>query len=183
MSWFKRNKEGITTSTSDKMEVPEGLWVRCSNCKTLYTSEDLQRNNYVCDRCSHHERIGAAEYFELIFDDETIVLKAGDTTTVPPHVWHEAKCEKGGKMLTIFKNGQFDLYLEELSKMSDDDFADKELIDFALTKSNATPMFKLKYFVGGAQLTPYAMLKQWLMELRARQEAIDSIKIKSRKCG
>jgi acetyl-CoA carboxylase carboxyl transferase subunit beta len=51
------------------MEVPEGLWVRCSNCKTLYTSEDLQRNNYVCDRCSHHERIGAAEYFELIFDD------------------------------------------------------------------------------------------------------------------
>jgi acetyl-CoA carboxylase carboxyl transferase subunit beta len=69
MSWFKRNKEGITTSTSDKMEVPEGLWVRCSNCKTLYTSEDLQRNNYVCDRCSHHERIGASEYFELIFDD------------------------------------------------------------------------------------------------------------------
>lgn len=69
MAWFKRNKEGITTSTSEKMEVPEGLWVRCSNCKTLYTSEDLQRNNYVCDRCSHHERIGAQEYFELIFDD------------------------------------------------------------------------------------------------------------------
>ena len=69
MAWFKRNKEGITTSTSDKMEVPEGLWVRCSNCKTLYTSEDLQRNNYVCDRCSHHERIGASAYFELIFDD------------------------------------------------------------------------------------------------------------------
>ena len=69
MSWFKRNKEGITTSTSEKMEVPEGLWVRCSNCKTLYTSEDLQRNNYVCDRCSHHERIGAQEYFALIFDE------------------------------------------------------------------------------------------------------------------
>jgi len=58
---------------------------------------------------------------------------------------------------------------------------DKQLIDFALTKSNATPRFKLKYFVGGAQLTPYAMLKQWFMELRARQEAIDSIKIRLRK--
>lgn len=58
---------------------------------------------------------------------------------------------------------------------------DKELIDFALTKSNATPRFKLKYFVGGAQLTPYAMLKQWFMELRARQEAVDSIKIKLKK--
>lgn len=68
MVWFIRNKEGITTSTSDKMEVPEGLWTRCSNCKTLYTSEDLMNNNYVCDRCSQHERIGAEAYFSLLFD-------------------------------------------------------------------------------------------------------------------
>lgn len=58
---------------------------------------------------------------------------------------------------------------------------DKELIDFALTKSNATPLFKLKYFVGGAQITPYAMLRQWLMELRAREESVESIRIRLRK--
>ena len=69
MSWFKRNKEGITTSTSEKKEIPEGLWARCSNCKTLFSSDDLAKNNYVCDRCSHHERIGSEEYFKLIFDD------------------------------------------------------------------------------------------------------------------
>lgn len=65
---------------------------------------------------------------ELIFDDETILAKAGDTVTVPPYVWHEAKCEKGGKMLTIFKNGQFDLYLNKLSKMTKEEFADPELM-------------------------------------------------------
>ncbi|NBU91127.1 MAG: acetyl-CoA carboxylase carboxyltransferase subunit beta [Flavobacteriia bacterium] len=69
MSWFKRNKEGITTSTIDKKEIPEGLWARCSNCKTLFSSEDLAKNSYVCDRCSHHERIGSEEYFKLIFDE------------------------------------------------------------------------------------------------------------------
>ena len=69
MSWFKRNKEGITTSTSDKKEIPEGLWARCSNCKTLFSSDDLAKNNYVCDRCSHHERIGSEEYFKIIFDE------------------------------------------------------------------------------------------------------------------
>ena len=69
MSWFKRNKEGITTSTSEKKEIPEGLWARCSNCKTLFSSNDLAKNSYVCDRCSHHERIGSEEYFKLIFDD------------------------------------------------------------------------------------------------------------------
>jgi acetyl-CoA carboxylase carboxyl transferase subunit beta len=68
-SWFKRNKEGITTSTNEKKETPEGLWSKCSNCKTLFTHDDLAKNAYVCDRCSHHERIGSEEYFEIIFDD------------------------------------------------------------------------------------------------------------------
>lgn len=69
-SWFKRSKEGITTSTHDKKETPEGLWKKCSNCKTIFSAEDLAKNAYVCDRCNHHERIGSQEYFELIFDDK-----------------------------------------------------------------------------------------------------------------
>ena len=68
MSWFKRNREGITTSTKEKKETPEGLWSKCSKCKTLFTADDLEKNNYVCDRCSHHERIGSEEYFSILFD-------------------------------------------------------------------------------------------------------------------
>jgi acetyl-CoA carboxylase carboxyl transferase subunit beta len=68
MSWFKRNREGITTSTKEKKETPEGLWSRCSRCKTLFTADDLEKNNYVCDRCSNHERIGSEEYFSILFD-------------------------------------------------------------------------------------------------------------------
>ncbi len=68
-SWFKRAKEGITTTTQEKKETPEGLWQKCSNCKTLFTAEDLEKNNYVCDRCSNHERIGSEQYFQIIFDD------------------------------------------------------------------------------------------------------------------
>jgi acetyl-CoA carboxylase carboxyl transferase subunit beta len=68
MSWFKRKKEGITTSTSEKKETPEGLWIHCSNCKTLYTTDDFAKKNFVCDRCNHHERIGSEEYFHIIFD-------------------------------------------------------------------------------------------------------------------
>jgi len=68
MSWFKRNKEGITTSTNDKKETPEGLWNKCSRCKTLFTADDLALNFWVCNRCSHHERIGSEEYFQILFD-------------------------------------------------------------------------------------------------------------------
>lgn len=82
----------------------------------------------------HHHKIMTEVFYilegevELIFDDDSITCRPGDTITVPPNVWHAAKCEKGGKMLTIFKNGQFDLFLEKLSKMSDEEFADKELM-------------------------------------------------------
>ena len=68
-SWFNRKKEGITTSTKEKKETPEGLWSKCSNCKTLFTADDLEKNSFVCDRCSHHERIGSEEYFHILFDD------------------------------------------------------------------------------------------------------------------
>lgn len=69
MVWFKRQKEGITTSTKDKKETPEGLWYKCPKCKTVVTTEDHQKNAFVCERCSFHERIGSEEYFFLLFDD------------------------------------------------------------------------------------------------------------------
>ena len=69
MGWFKRSKEGITTSTKEKRETPEGLWEKCSNCKTIFSAEDLEKNFYVCDRCNHHERIGSNEYFNILFDE------------------------------------------------------------------------------------------------------------------
>ncbi len=82
----------------------------------------------------HHHKVMTEVFYmlegqmELVFDDETIILKEGDTVTVPPNVWHEAICTAGGKMLTIFKNGQFDVFLKELSKMTDADFSNAELM-------------------------------------------------------
>ena len=33
MGWFKRLKEGITTSTREKMETPDGVWHKCKNVR------------------------------------------------------------------------------------------------------------------------------------------------------
>ncbi|MEQ8325323.1 MAG: cupin domain-containing protein [Cytophagales bacterium] len=77
----------------------------------------------------HHHKIMTEVFYmlegrlELIFDDETIVLNEGDTITVPPSIWHEARCAEGGKMLTVFKNGEFDIFLEQLSTMTEEQFS------------------------------------------------------------
>ncbi|MCW3085208.1 MAG: acetyl-CoA carboxylase, carboxyl transferase, beta subunit [Bacteroidetes bacterium] len=71
MSWFKRIKEGITTSTKDKKETPEGLWYKCPKCKKISPMTEHIANKYVCtnEDCQYHEKIGSAEYFEIIFDN------------------------------------------------------------------------------------------------------------------
>ncbi len=82
----------------------------------------------------HHHKVMTEIFYmldgelDLIFDDETVTLKEGDTITVPPNVWHEAKSKDGGRMLTLFKNGKFDIFLERLSTMTSADFADKEFM-------------------------------------------------------
>lgn len=68
-NWFKRIKEGITTSTKDKKETPEGLWYKCPTCKTILPSEDHAANLFVCVNCNHHHKIGSKEYFKIIFDN------------------------------------------------------------------------------------------------------------------
>lgn len=91
MSWFKRGKEGITTSTKDKKETPEGLWSKCSKCKTLFTAEDLQKNAWVCNRCSNHERIGSEEYFHILFDDGKYVELNENVTSGDPLEFEDTK--------------------------------------------------------------------------------------------
>ena len=68
-SWFKRIKQGINTTTSEKKEAPDGLWHKCPNCKKTTTVKDLREHYYVCDKCNYHNRINSAEYFEILFDN------------------------------------------------------------------------------------------------------------------
>ena len=35
LGWFRRMKEGITTKTAEKKEIPEGNWYKCPSCKTV----------------------------------------------------------------------------------------------------------------------------------------------------
>jgi hypothetical protein len=53
----------------------------------------------------------------------------------------------------------------------------KELAEFAMSYDHAQSEFKTKHFVGNAQITPYQKYKQFLLELRSREESIEIITI------
>jgi acetyl-CoA carboxylase carboxyl transferase subunit beta len=68
MSWFKRSDKGILTPTEAKREVPDGLWFKSPAGKIVHTRE-LKNNAYVVPEEDYHVRIGSAEYFEVLFDN------------------------------------------------------------------------------------------------------------------
>jgi acetyl-CoA carboxylase carboxyl transferase subunit beta len=68
MAWFKRKDKGIQTPTEAKKEAPDGLWFKTPRGKIIHTRE-LKNNCYVVPEDGYHVRIGSAEYFEILFDD------------------------------------------------------------------------------------------------------------------
>ena len=65
---------------------------------------------------------------DFYVDGDWLTAEAGSTLHIPPGVPHACLVtpgHDGGRMLMIFQPGGFDLYLAELAKLSDADFADE----------------------------------------------------------
>lgn len=69
-SWFKRKDKGIQTPTEDKKDVPKGLWYKTPSGKIVDAAE-LKQNYYVSPEDGYHVRVGSAEYFDILFDNNT----------------------------------------------------------------------------------------------------------------
>lgn len=52
---------------------------------------------------------------------------------------------------------------------------EKELIKLSLNKEWTNPKFKLRWFVGQAQITPFAKFRQWLLEIKTKEESIENM--------
>jgi acetyl-CoA carboxylase carboxyl transferase subunit beta len=57
--------------TDSKMEIPNGLWIRCDGCGEILYRKSLEQNLFICSRCSYHFRINARKYIEILLDADT----------------------------------------------------------------------------------------------------------------
>ena len=70
MSWFKKLLPSrISTETSQKKGVPEGLWVKCHGCSEVLYRIELEKNLSVCPKCDHHHRLSARERLAHFLDE------------------------------------------------------------------------------------------------------------------
>ncbi len=89
-SWFKRKDKGIQTPTEDKKDVPKGLWYKTPSGKIVDSSE-LKQNYYVSPEDGYHVRIGSAEYFEILFDNNTFKELDKDMVSKDPLKFSDSK--------------------------------------------------------------------------------------------
>lgn len=68
MAWFKKSRE---TTKAKKVRIPEGLWVKCENCKEIVYKKEVEKNLQVCPKCNYHFRISATERLNLLLDPDT----------------------------------------------------------------------------------------------------------------
>jgi acetyl-CoA carboxylase carboxyl transferase subunit beta len=108
MSWFKRVKEGITTSTEDKKSVPDGLWHKCPRCKKAITSAEHEANKYVCPSCQYHDKIGSKEYFEILFDESKYTELFANIKPTDPLEFKDTKDYKSRLADSQKKSGMID---------------------------------------------------------------------------
>lgn len=89
-SWFKRKDKGIQTPTEDKKDVPKGLWYKTPSGKIVDSSE-LKQNYYVSPEDGYHVRIGSAEYFEILFDNNAFKEFDKDMVSKDPLKFSDSK--------------------------------------------------------------------------------------------
>jgi acetyl-CoA carboxylase carboxyl transferase subunit beta len=70
MAWFRRKPEE-TAGTPKKVNIAEGLWIKCDSCKEIMYRAEVERAGRVCPKCRYPFRIGARERIALLTDPGT----------------------------------------------------------------------------------------------------------------
>ena len=71
MSWLQKLlPPKIKRSPGGRKSMPEGLWSKCPACEAVLYASDLENNQQVCPKCSHHLRLRARARLNLLLDEE-----------------------------------------------------------------------------------------------------------------
>jgi acetyl-CoA carboxylase carboxyl transferase subunit beta len=90
VAWFrkeKKPKEAVEKQTA----IPEGLWVKCDDCKEIVYKKEVEANYNVCPKCGYHFRLDARQRFELLFDDNKFKEFAMDIRSGDPLEFRDTK--------------------------------------------------------------------------------------------
>lgn len=102
MSWFRRKLQKLTTSSSDKTQIPEGFWVKCEGCKEIIYRKEVDSNDRICPKCNYHFPISVDERISLTCDPGSFAewgqgLKSGDPLNFKDSIRYRERTKRAQK--------------------------------------------------------------------------------------
>ena len=72
MSWLQKllPPKIKRADSSARKSIPEGLWSKCPACEAVLYRSDLESSQWVCPKCSHHQRLRARNRLDMLLDSE-----------------------------------------------------------------------------------------------------------------
>ena len=120
MKWFNRKDKNINTPTSQKKELPDGMWYKTPGGSIVHIRE-LKNNSYVCPEDDYHVRIGSKEYFEILFDKKSFQEYDADILSEDPLKFVDTKSYKERVKKTIKATGLNDAIRTAKGKVNGND--------------------------------------------------------------
>lgn len=81
----------VTRSPNNRKDIPDGIWVKCSECGKIIYNGELSRNLRICPRCDCYFPLGTAERMALLANRGSFRKYNADNTTDYPD---EGSCER-----------------------------------------------------------------------------------------
>jgi acetyl-CoA carboxylase carboxyl transferase subunit beta len=90
MAWFRRKPEE-TAGKPKKVNIAEGLWIKCDSCKEIMYRAEVERAGRVCPKCRYPFRIGARERIASLSDAGTFEEHQTGLTSADPLRFKDSK--------------------------------------------------------------------------------------------
>jgi acetyl-CoA carboxylase carboxyl transferase subunit beta len=68
MSWFEKLMPSRIKTERRTRSVPEGIWLKCSQCGAQLYRAEVERNLHVCPKCDQHMRVNARDRLGMFLD-------------------------------------------------------------------------------------------------------------------
>ena len=91
IAWFKKTRKPKQPVEKKRIQVPEGLWVKCGGCKEIIYKKEVIRNASVCPKCNYHFRISARERLANLFDEGRYQEVDTDIYSIDPLKFRDTK--------------------------------------------------------------------------------------------
>jgi acetyl-CoA carboxylase carboxyl transferase subunit beta len=86
--WFKKK---VKAKPEEKLQLPKDLWVKCETCGEILYRKELEKNLWICPKCSFHFRINCRNYITLLLDNATLQEHDGKLEACDPLEFPEYK--------------------------------------------------------------------------------------------